>query len=111
MIGVSLWLGAGLAAFGFLGLIPAIADGVITGLAIGFVNVIGLSWVQRRTPPERLGRAMSVIGFASVGLTPISYALAAPLVAVSPPLLFVAAGLLLAATALGSLASRRLREA
>jgi MFS family permease len=111
MIGVCFWLGAGLAAFGMLGLIPAIADAIVTGVAIGFVNVIGLSWVQRRTPPERLGRAMSVIGFASVGLTPVSYALAAPLVAFSPPLLFVAAGALLAVCGFASLASRRLRTA
>ena len=111
IIGTCFWVGAGLAAFGVLGLVPAIADGVVTGVAIGFINVVGLSWVQRRTPPERLGRAMSVIGFASIGLTPVSYALAAPLVAVSPPLLFLAAGALLAACGLASLASRRLRTA
>lgn len=111
LVGVCFWLGAGLAAFAVLGLVPAIVDGVVTGVAIGFVNVIGLSWVQRRTPPERLGRAMSVIGLASVGLTPISYALAAPLVAVSPPVLFIAAGLLLAACGVACLVSPRLRAA
>ena len=111
IIGICFWLGAGLAAFGTLGLAAAVADAVVTGLAIGFANVIGLSWIQRRTPPERLGRAMSVIMLASVGLAPISFALAAPLVAVSPPLLFAAAGALLAATGLGSLASRQMRNA
>jgi MFS family permease len=111
IIGICFWLGAGLAAFGTLSLYPALADAVVTGLAIGFANVIGMSWIQRRTPPERLGRAMSIIMLASVGLAPISFALAAPLVALSPPLLFASAGVLLAATGLGTLASRQMRNA
>jgi hypothetical protein len=54
---------------------------------------------------------MSVITLATVGLTPISLAIAAGLVAVSPPPLFAAAGALLVVTGFASLASRRLREA
>jgi len=111
IVGICFWLGAGLAAFGTLGLYAALADAVVTGLAIGFANVVGLSWIQRRTPAERLGRAMSVIMLASVGLAPISFAVSAPLVAVSPPLLFAAAGVLLAVTGLACLASRQLRSA
>jgi len=111
IVGICFWLGAGLALFGTLGLVAAMADAVVTGLAIGFANVVGLSWIQRRTPPERLGRAMSVVTLAAVGLAPISLALASPLVAVSPPLLFAAGGGLLIVTGLASLANRELRAA
>ena len=110
IVGISIWLGLGLAGFGVLGLWPAVADGVVTGLAIGFANVVGISWIQRRTPDGLLGRVMALITVASMGLTPFAMALSAPLVAYSPALLFGVAGGLLVLTGLACAASSSLRS-
>lgn len=108
---VCIWLAIGLAAFAFIGVIAAFADAVIGGLAIGFINVVGISWAQRRTPAEMTGRVMALISFASLALNPLSYAVAAPLVAISPPALFAGAGALLLLVGCGCLLSRRVRAA
>src|SRR5205085_1437729 len=109
--GITVWLGAGLALFGILGVVTAVADGAVTGIAIGFVNVVGMTWIQRRTPPQRLGRLMSLITLAAMGLTPVALAVSGPAVSLSPVLLFAGAGALLVVTGLATLLSRQLREA
>jgi MFS transporter len=111
LVGACVWLAAGLGSFGVLGLAPAFADAVLCGLAIGFFNVIAISWLQRRTPAERIGRVMALVSLASLALSPLSYAIAAPLVAASPALLFAGAGGLLLLTGAGLLASRSVRTA
>jgi MFS family permease len=55
------------------------------GAAQGLLNAFGLvTWVtlmQRRVPPELLGRVTALDWFVSVGLTPVSFALVAPVAA------------------------------
>ena len=41
----------------------------------GYLNVIMITWLQRRVPKERMGRVMSVIMFCAMGLAPVSAAL------------------------------------
>jgi hypothetical protein len=66
------------------------------GAASGYLVVFFFSWLQGRTPAAMMGRMMSLILFASVGLVPVSQALSGALMRVSVTALFVGAGLLLA---------------
>ena len=98
-------LGIGLA---LIGIAPGVA--VVTGLmfamglGVGFVNVIVITWVQRRTETAILGRVMSLMMLASVGLAPLSLVLSGALIDVQPTLVFVASGvLILVAVGLGLL--------
>jgi MFS family permease len=59
----------------------------------GFVQVAMLSWMQRRVPPEMLGRTMSLFMFIFMGLAPLAAAAAGmALRVVSTGTLFTAAG-------------------
>jgi hypothetical protein len=42
----------------------------------GFLSVRLVTYLQRRTPPELLGRIMSLLLFANIGLAPLSQAVA-----------------------------------
>lgn len=42
------------------------------GAALGYVMILVLSWLQRRTPQRLLGRMMAVVTFTGVGLAPVS---------------------------------------
>ena len=46
------------------------------GAAGGFIQVLIMPWIQTRSDPSMLGRISSLIMLASVGLTPLSYAIA-----------------------------------
>jgi MFS family permease len=67
-------------AFGLVGIAPnvVVACGLMAALGIGagFVNVHIFSWLQGRTAEEMRGRVMSMVMLGSVGLAPVSYALA-----------------------------------
>lgn len=82
-----------------IGLVPRF--GVIAallalmGFGIGFVNVQFQSWIQLRVERALLGRVMSVLMFAAVGLIPISHAAAGLVAQWSLPALFIGAGALL----------------
>ena len=66
------------------------------GAASGYLVVFFFSWLQGRTPAAMMGRMMSLILFASVGLVPVSEALSGALMRVSVTVLFVGSGVLLA---------------
>jgi len=59
--------------FGHIG---ALWQGVLLlaplGLLAGFIQVVSFSWMQRRVPPQMIGRAMSVFMFIFMGLAPLS---------------------------------------
>ncbi len=54
----SAWLAAGVAA--------------LMGIANGYVVIQYITWLQLRTPDEMLGRMMSLVMFASIGLAPVA---------------------------------------
>ena len=56
------------------------------------------TWLQARTPERMLGRMMSLLTFASVGLIPISIALSGALIKMNANALFLGAGALLVLT-------------
>lgn len=73
----------------------AVAVGVVIGLTVGYANVVMISWLQKRTEPERLGRVMSIVMLGSVGLGPLSSLFAGALAEVDLGLLFAVSGALL----------------
>jgi hypothetical protein len=59
-------------------------------LAVGYTNVVVISWLQKRTDPRKLGRVMSLV-MPAFGTLPISTTVAGLLVDVNSRL-FAAAG-------------------
>jgi MFS family permease len=64
----------------------------VLGLCSGCFTVVGITWIQKRTPPEMLGRVMSLGMLSSFGIAPFSYALAGVLANLNLTILFIAAG-------------------
>ncbi len=62
------------------------------GAGVGVLQVSGMAWLQRRSEPAYLGRVMSLVMFAVMGLTPLSYAIAGAVAESGPALLFTGAG-------------------
>jgi MFS family permease len=73
---------------------------VVIGCGAGFGNVNAITLTQRYVPPAMMGRVMSLIVLAEVGLNPISNALAGMVGDLSVTALFVGAGSLLTLVAL-----------
>jgi hypothetical protein len=73
------------------------------------VNTYGVSWLQRRTAPEMQGRVMSLVMLASMGLTPIGFAVSGVLAQANVTLLFVLAGAMVILCGAGMAASRTAR--
>lgn len=71
-------------SLGLLGLVKAtwVAFVILfaVGIGNGVLNVTGITFLQRQTPKEMLGRMMSLIMLANVGLLPISQALSGALI-------------------------------
>ena len=103
LTGVAIALGVGL---GLLGLAPALwvamAVTLPMGVCVGLINVLLISWLQVRVEGAMLGRVMSLVMLAGVGLAPVSLAVAGLLIDTSVAALFLGAGgVVLAAAAFG----------
>lgn len=106
-----LWLGVGVTAVGLVpSLVPAALLMACSGVGTGVVNTYGISWLQRRTDSAMQGRVMSLVMLASMGLTPVAYAVSGVIAQVNPTLLFVIAGGMMLLCAAGTAASRQVRE-
>jgi MFS family permease len=97
-----------------IGLVPRFAAVAallaLMGLAAGLVNVQFSTWVQMRVESSLMGRVMSVLIFAAVGLTPVSYMISGFLAQWSLAGMFLAAGALLAVISMLALSSKAARE-
>jgi MFS family permease len=82
----------------------------IMGLGVGVVNVQFSAWLQMRVERKLLGRVMSVLMFAAIGLVPVSYAISGVLAQWSLPVLFIASGALLAVGSASALLAKAPRE-
>ena len=69
---------------------------VVIGVMGGYTNIIFTTWLQARTPPKMLGRVMSLLMIASIGLSPISNAVSGALIKISLGWVFVGAGAMMA---------------
>jgi hypothetical protein len=83
------------------GVIVAVA---VMGVAIGYVNVVAISWVQARVDGAMIGRVMSLVMLMGFGVTPLSLAVSGWLIDLDATALFVASGLLVALTGVAALA-------
>jgi MFS family permease len=100
MLGLAFVLGIGLMGIGVAPNVP-VAFGILAlmGIGGGFLNVRIVAWLQARVEPSMVGRVMSLVMLAGVGLAPLSYAVAGALVDVHATLMFaVAGGIVVAAT-------------
>jgi hypothetical protein len=96
MLGLTATMGVTLA---LLGVLPSVATSTfvafVMGCAQGYVVIQFITWLQLRTPSQMLGRMMSVLMFAVVGMAPLSSAAAGALIQWSATLVMVGAGLLM----------------
>jgi MFS family permease len=74
----------------------------LLGIGNGYIGLIIFTWIQQRTPRDMLGRMMSMMTLASMGLVPISQALAGAITKWSLTALFAVAGGLILLTTLWS---------
>ena len=76
LLSVCAVFGVGIAVLGFAqSLVAALVPAALMGFAAGYLMVTFFTWIQARTPQRIMGRMMSLIIFASVGLVPVSQAL------------------------------------
>ena len=99
--------GVAMAAVGVLGWLPAVVVSLaVMGVAIGYVNVVAISWLQARVELDMLGRVMSLAMLMGFGITPLSIGIAGALIDVDATALFIGAGGLVLATVVLALALR-----
>ncbi len=93
------------------GLAGACAAIAIFGMCNGFGNVVVVTLLQQWAPQQLLGRVMSLVMLAAIGVFPISVAVAGVLVRqFGPTPFFPAAGLVLAVPILAGLCTREIRN-
>lgn len=80
------------------------------GTTMGYVNINFMTWLQRRIPSQLMGRVMSLIMFASVGIAPVSSTMAGIILNVDLHVLFIGAGALMALVALWSATTPAVRQ-
>ena len=101
-LGGSVVMGVGLGLIGFAPSVVVIMGlNVAIGLAVGFLNVRIVAWLQARTPDAMIGRVMSLVMLGGLAMSPISLAIAGLLVDIgAATLCFAAAGGLVVVAAL-----------
>lgn len=81
------------------------------GIIGGFIQVLAFTWIQMRAKPEYMGRVMSYLMFASMGLAPISSVLAGYLSAyTSVTTMFTVVGIMIIAIALLNLKNSSIKN-
>jgi MFS family permease len=105
------WMGLGVAVIAFAQTLPAVLVAMVAiGLAVGVLNTYLLSWVQRRTQPEMMGRVMSMVMLAGIGAEPLGLSAGGAIAARSLTLLlWLCAGSIVGIAAVSTV-SRSVRE-
>jgi MFS family permease len=115
-IGVLLLTIASVQGFGLflLGFIGNIGLASMTIAVLGFCSciftVVGITWIQKQTQPEMLGRVMSLGMFSAFGVAPVSFALAGILVNLNLTIMFTVAGSIMLITSLSLAANSSVRK-
>jgi MFS family permease len=73
---------------------------LLLGMGNGYISIVIFTWIQQRTPKEMLGRMMSMVMLASMGLVPLSQALSGAISRWNLTALFALGGSLILLTAL-----------
>jgi MFS family permease len=82
---------------------------LVMGTSLGYVVIQFTTWLQIRTPSELMGRMMSILMFASVGLTPLGTALAGAVIEVNLNSVFFGAGMIILLTVSLAMTNRTVR--
>ena len=111
VIGTLALAGLGVAALSIVAttLLAALVIGA-SGAALGVGNLIGITWIQGRIPPDLMGRVMSLLITGSVGLVPISMVVAGIAVQISVDGTMLVAGGGMALLCLASLLTPTIRN-
>jgi MFS family permease len=88
----------------------ALLAAAVSGFAIGYTNLLVITWVQLRIPSDLMGRVLSLLTLGSVALVPLSELVAGAAVQLSFVGMLIVAGCGMAAVSLGSLLSVDVRE-
>src|SRR5215213_747659 len=83
---------------------------LLMGVTNGYVNINFFTWLQKRIPQELMGRVMSLLFFSSIGLAPVSNALAGAILQINLNILFVGGGVLMAALSLAAILLPAVRQ-
>jgi MFS family permease len=83
---------------------------MLMGLAQGYVVVQISTWFQIQTPDHMLGRVLSMMMFASLGLVPVSQALCGALIKLSHTGLFIGSGIALSLFSLMMMFTREIKN-
>ena len=83
---------------------------LLIGIAGGYLDIMLTTWLQSRTPQRMLGRVMSLLMVAIVGLSPISNAASGALIRFSLAWVFAGAGTALTLVGLIALSRREIRR-
>ncbi len=103
-------MGLALISFAFVHSLPlAILTSLVNGIADGYVVIMFITWLQIRTPKAMLGRTMSLLMFASVGLAPVATAVTGALLDLNLTTVFLGAGILLLGIVLLALSNPTVR--
>lgn len=93
VVGLFVMFGAALAVFAWVeSLFIAVPVMALVGIGNGFLGVTVVTYVQRSTPAEMIGRMMSLLMLAVFATMPLSQALAGAVIKVSIEALFLGAG-------------------
>ena len=104
-------IGLCVAPVGFLGrMTTLLPDLILLGGAAAFLNIQLISWFQQRVDRAVMGRVMSVLMFASVGLLPFSLAIAGVALKASLTGTFLSAGTMILIVILLAASHRAVRE-
>jgi len=76
---------------------------VLLGVGNGYLSILLYTFLQTNTPKEMIGRVMSLVLFANIGLVPVSQALSGALLKLSINGMFIVAGFLMMLIAAGML--------
>ena len=82
---------------------------LVMGATAGYQRMILFTWLQKRVPQALMGRVMSLLFFCSIGLAPVSNALAGAILEINLNGLFIGGGLLMTALTLLSILLPELR--
>lgn len=93
-----------------VGLLPSLWGVVLAlavmGVAIGYTDVVVVSWLQARVDPSMTGRVMSLVMLMGFGITPLSLGVAGALIDVDANVLFVGSAALVVVTGLAAAVMR-----
>lgn len=104
-------MGAGMLTLGFAtSIVPAALAALAMGSGLGYTIVVMTTWLQQRTPEHLMGRTMSLLMMAVVGVIPISMMLVGVTLAFSTQATFLGAGALILVVAVWAASSPTLLQ-